>query len=260
MVFERLLDEPDAHAHIVQFYESDEHVLVDNMVRYFAEGLKRGDNAIVISTRERSQQLSDGLLASGINVDAAVRSSRILWYDAHQTLSRILVDGHPSEARFEAIVASAVREALATSAGSLRAYGDMVGLLWQQKQFPAAIRLEQLWHKFTKEYDFALFCAYPIDIFAPDSDSAVIDALLCAHTHLVSAGPNGDVEAAVAAAIAEVIGASPTVTPLRGSAQGERASMPRGDGLIVWVRQNYPQHAAEILSRARENYARTRSV
>jgi len=146
---------------------------------------------------------------------------------------------------------------LDTSKRSVRAYGDMVGLLWQQKQFPAAIRLEQLWHKLSQECDFALLCGYPIDIFAPDSDNAVVDALLCAHTHLVSAGPNGDVEAAVAAAIADVLG-SPTITPLRASPQGQRAEIPRGDGLVLWVRQNYPELAAEILSRARENYARTR--
>lgn len=259
MVSERILDEPGPHAHLVQFYEADEQTLVENMVRYFAEGLNGGDNAIVISSRERSRRLSDGLLARGIDVDACARASRIVWHDAHQTLSRILVDGHPSQARFDAIVATAVREALETSNRSVRAYGDMVGLLWQQEQFPAAIRLEQLWHKLSKDHDFALLCGYPIDIFAPAADNAVVDALLCAHTHLVSAGPNGDVEAAVAAAISEVLG-SPAITPLRASPQGARAEIPRGDGLILWVRQNYPERAAEVLSRARDHYARTRYI
>jgi hypothetical protein len=81
------------------------------------------------------------------------------------------------------------REAFLATAG-LRVYGEMVGLLWQAGEYPAAIRLEQLWHRLMKAVDFSLYCAYPIDIFGRGFEAGLIDALLCAHTHLLSCGPD----------------------------------------------------------------------
>jgi len=72
------------------------------------------------------------------------------------------------------VIGTTVREAWQNSNGAgLRVYGEMVGILWKARQFPAAIRLEQLWNKLRKSHDFDLFCAYSIDIF--DKQFGVLD-------------------------------------------------------------------------------------
>jgi len=44
----------------------------------------------------------------------------------------------------------------------VRAFGEMVALLWAQGNHSGAIRLEELWNDLQKSYSFSLFCAYPM--------------------------------------------------------------------------------------------------
>ncbi|MBV9269649.1 MAG: MEDS domain-containing protein [Candidatus Eremiobacteraeota bacterium] len=257
-IFESLLEEPHPGSHVVQFYEADERVLTRNVVRYCAEGLTRGECALLVTTPEHAAEFTHALTARGFEVDRMIHERRIVLLDARQTLNRFLIDGYPDASRFEAIVGSAVREALAAFPAGLRAYGEMVGLLWQDGQFPAAVRLEQLWHKLLEEREFSLFCAYPIDIFTPQFDRGVVDALLSAHTHLFSAGRNGDVEVAVEKALGEITG---TTLAIRTAdmPSGRQTVIPRGEELILWVRRHFPDRADEILGRAREIYCGSRT-
>lgn len=256
---ERLLELPKPGNHYVQFYEGDESILVQNVARYFSDGFAQGETAIAITTPAHSAMIAQALSARGVRTEEAIASGRFIVLDAGQTLARILLDGHPNAARFDTVVGCAIREATAASPSAVRAYGEMVGLLWQQHQYPAAIRLEQLWHNLLKSTDFSLFCSYPIDIFSPAFEPALIDALLCAHTHLLSSGVNDEIEDSVRAAVSEVLGsdiiAGSTLTPER-----QRADMPRGEGMVLWVRQNWPDRAAEVLSRAREYYCAARAI
>ena len=40
-------------------------------------------------------------------------------------------------------------------------FGEMVALLWADKKFQAALRLEQLWNELGRTHSFYLRCAYP---------------------------------------------------------------------------------------------------
>ena len=53
------------------------------------------------------------------------------------------------------------------------AFGEMVGLLWIERQQAAAIRLEQYWNEVLTGSTASLFCAYPIDVFDAAADSGV---------------------------------------------------------------------------------------
>ena len=72
--------------------------------------------------------------------------------------------------------------------GSVRAFGEMVGLLWVDGQRSAATRLEEYWNELLSGSTLSLFCAYPIDVFNGGSENAGLEAVLCAHTHTY-AGP-----------------------------------------------------------------------
>jgi hypothetical protein len=45
---------------------------------------------------------------------------------------------------------------------TVRAYGEMVNLLWTHN-LPAALRLEELWNEVIQELSLSLFCAYHLD-------------------------------------------------------------------------------------------------
>jgi hypothetical protein len=42
----------------------------------------------------------------------------------------------------------------------VRAYGEMVDLLWKDGKAEAAIALEELWNELAAKYQFSLLCAY----------------------------------------------------------------------------------------------------
>jgi len=82
----------------------------------------------------------------------------------------------------------------------------MVGILWKAGRFSAAILLEQFWNDLLSRSPFNLFCAYPIDVFEQDFRPAHLDALLCAHTHLLPTAANEDLDSAIDRAMDEILG------------------------------------------------------
>ena len=56
----------------------------------------------------------------------------------------------------------------------VRAFGEMVALLWESGESRATIQLENLWNKFGETEKFCLFCAYPKDGFKNDAGASVM--------------------------------------------------------------------------------------
>jgi MEDS: MEthanogen/methylotroph, DcmR Sensory domain len=140
-----LSESQEPHRHLVQFYKADEALFARNVVDFLTGGLKRGDALLVITTPERNVAFSDGLSESGIDPSTAIRERKLLLADAEQTLRRFMLNGQPDRARFERTIGALIREVRPRpDHGGLRAYGEMVGLLWQKGQFAAAVHLEQL--------------------------------------------------------------------------------------------------------------------
>jgi hypothetical protein len=168
-----------------------------------------------------------------------------------------MVDNHPNWLRFEATIRGAI-ERLEPAAG-LRAYGEMVGLLWKAGSFSAAIELEDNWNRLLKQYAFSLFCSYPIDVFDPEFQVRGVDALLCDHTHLLSTGANGDLEAAVYRAMDDCLGSAAEEIRRRVPKKVDPAwgQVPPGETAILWVRANLPREAESILIKARHYYQAT---
>jgi hypothetical protein len=166
-----------------------------------------------------------------------------------------MVDGEPDPARFERIIGEALAGVRTRAVHSgIRAYGEMVGVLWKAGQFSAAVRLEDLWNELLHSGDVSLFCAYPIDVFSPEFESESVDALLCAHTHLVPT--DSALEGALNRAMDEVLG--DRVDDLRRLIQANHrpawAVIPKPEAIILWLRNNLPGSAERILVLARQYY------
>jgi hypothetical protein len=146
--------------HAVQFY-SDDQSLCAVVTGFLYEGLKESRPAVVIATPEHRLAIVDQLNAAGIYVDACIRAGALTLLDAEETLSLFMVDGTPDKAKFK----KAIGGVLARVAGEprpriVRAYGEMVDVLWRRGQREAAIHLEVLWNELAMSHTFSLLCGY----------------------------------------------------------------------------------------------------
>lgn len=251
-----LLDHPQPEGHVVQLYGKDDRLLVANVSRYLAEGLRRADGLLVIATPEHG-----GSIARQLKLEQAypqaVLEGRLVFLDAQATLDQFMVDGQPDADRFRGVIGNALRGVRARAGHTgVRAYGEMVGLLWLAGQLSAAARLESFWNDLLKSSDVSLFCGYPIDIFGEEFQAGTVDPLLCSHRHLLPLEEG--LEEALNKAVDEVLGARAAgLKPLmKANHRPSWGEIPRAESIILWLRSNLPGSAGEILKRARQ-YSRT---
>ena len=67
---------------------------------------------------------------------------------------------------------------------AMRAFGEMVAVLWGNGQCAAAIVLEVMWNHLQSAEQYPLFCAYPRSSFGNDA-SASIQSVCAAHSRIV---------------------------------------------------------------------------
>ncbi|HET9752408.1 MAG TPA: MEDS domain-containing protein, partial [Myxococcales bacterium] len=175
------------HQHAVQFYDSDEF-LGARVVSFLRVGLREREPVVLIATPEHGALFRAHLGESGIGVDAALRDGSLVLLDARETLSKITVSGMPDWHRFKQVVGGVLERALlATSAAHVRAYGEMVDVLWRDGQPAAALRLEEFWNDLGAIHAFSLLCAYRMGNFLKEADGANFQHVCQAHTHVVPA-------------------------------------------------------------------------
>jgi hypothetical protein len=103
--------------------------------------------------------------------------------DAEETLERFMDGDMPDVARFLDVIGGALfRASRARPKRFLRAYGEMVDVLWRRGNRRAAIAVEGLWNELAREHAFSLLCAYAMTSFESGDDSFGFDAVSWAHT------------------------------------------------------------------------------
>jgi len=249
-----LLDRLQPEEHVVQLYGKDDRLLILNVGRFLSEGLRRGDGLLVIATAEHRSSLARQLRAARA-YPKAVLEGRLVFLDAEATLGRFLVNGAPDLELFRRVVGETLQGVSGRAVHtSVRAYGEMVGLLWKAGNHAAAVSLEELWNELLKQSNVSLFCAYPIDIFCTDFHAERVDALLCNHTQLLPV--DGALEEAVNRAMEEVLGRR--LDNIRGLIRANHrpswGKIPKAEALVLWLRNNLPGSADQIMARAQEYY------
>ncbi|MDB5043650.1 MAG: putative two-component sensor histidine kinase protein [Candidatus Eremiobacteraeota bacterium] len=241
----------------MQFYQGDEQALATNVARFFHNGMMLGQGVAAIATAGRRAAIVRELAALNVDVDAAMQSGSVLLLDAEETLGRLMLDDLPDPQRFEWVIGTVLRGLRnVTGSRDVRAYGEMVGILWEAGRSADALRLEELWNGLIEREELELFCGYPIDVFEAGFRITEMDPVLCAHTHLVPADGDRALEAAVERAMDDVLGArSDLLRPLmKANYRPSWAVLPRGEAIVLWLRNNLPGTADDILRRARSYY------
>jgi hypothetical protein len=182
-----LLDRAAPGEHVVQLYGGDDQLLTRHVSRYFGEGLRRGDGLILIATGTHSQAILQQLNQATTAAAPAMREGRLVSLDAVETLWRFMRQGQPDNALFENVIGGLIREVRARAhSGKVRAFGEMVGILWTEGNRSAAIQLEEYWNKLMSGNEFSLFCGYPIDLFGNEGEMESLHSVLDTHTHLLA--------------------------------------------------------------------------
>lgn len=145
--------------HVVQFYEHDSE-LVGAVVPYLTAAAEACGVAIVIATEAHRRAFEAELEAEGLDLAQASAGGRFFSLDAAGTMAAFMADGQIDHGAFHEVIGGLVRTA-SESGGPVRAYGEMVTLLWDAGNVLAAIELERLWNDLARELPFSLFCSYP---------------------------------------------------------------------------------------------------
>jgi hypothetical protein len=169
--------------HSVQIY-GDEVSFMDALEGYVSSGLRKRESVILISTAAHLHELEKRLRANWLDIDRARWEDRYIALLAQETLDLFMVDGMPNEARFAEAVTPLLARARGAGDRKVRAFGEMVAILWAQGQCSAAIELEVLWNKLQATEQFPLFCAYPRSGFAAEA-SASIQSVCSTHSRII---------------------------------------------------------------------------
>ena len=164
--------------HVVHFYDSDDD-LVLAVGGYLMDGLVADDVVVVIATAPHRHALREWLGDQGVDVATKTRDGSYVSLDAAEALMAFTVDGRPDQTRFEAIIEPVLREA-ACDGRDVRAFGEMVSLLWDAGDVVGAVAVEALWNGLAQRHAFSLYCAYRATSLASSCElQAAAD--VCAH-------------------------------------------------------------------------------
>ena len=174
-----------ACSHAVHFYERDDD-LADRVVKHIAEGLVGGEAAVIVASPAHRELFAPRLRALNIDVEEAHAAGRLTILDAAETLAKLMVDGAPNPDLFRRVVGSVI-EASATRGQrkvKVRAYGEMVDILWQQGNHAAALALEEMWNSLAEVYVFDLLCGYAMAPFYDAPGTGGLSEVCDTHTHV----------------------------------------------------------------------------
>jgi hypothetical protein len=246
-----LLAAPKGGDHIVQLYQ-DKEFLSEAVVKYVGTGLRRDEAAILIARPEHREAFGRRLRSLGFDTASAIERGQLRFLDAADTLAEFMRDGLPEWNRFREVVGGAIAE-LRLQYPAVRAYGEMVDILWQQGERDAAIRLEEFWNEIAKLQTFSLFCAYYMDNLDKGAYGGPLECVCQVHTHLIPARDYGGFNEAVDEASSEVLGRPLTNMLLSLSERHRPATqMPMGQATLLWLQKNMPRTAEKILDEVKQ--------
>ena len=253
-----LLARPASSDHIVQVYQ-DPGFLAEAVSQFIGSGLRRGEGALVIARPAHWEFFARQLRADGCDVSGALSVGQLAYLDAHTLLSKLMRNGIPDEKLFRETVGGAVED-MRRRFGGLRAFEEVVDLLWQDGSREAAILLEELWDDLAKVQPFSLLCAYFMDLLDDGSYGGPIESVCQVHSHLIPARRYDRFDEAVIQASQDVLDRS-LANMLHSMASAHRPStdMPLGQATIMWLKKNMPLTADKVLSRTRAYYAKSES-
>jgi hypothetical protein len=250
----RWLAEPEPAAHSVQFYK-DPAFLIEAVAHFITAGIARREATVLVMTASHRQLLCSRLREHGWEASELSKCAGMRVLDAEETLAVFMRDGRPDEHLFFECITRTLREARLGFSQRVRAFGEMVDVLWRQGNQAAALELEELWNRVIARESLVLHCAYDADVFESATHSGGMCGVHHAHTHVMAVPDPHVLDFAVDRAMSDVFGPL-AGTLLRPSLAGESGSTSQ---LLRGLSAKLPAAAAAVLRRARTHYQCSRT-
>jgi hypothetical protein len=177
--------------HILQIYENDSE-FIDTLEGFVTAGLKSGESVIVIATSEHLKALTYQLRSHGYDMFSLTLQDQYIPLSAEETLSQFMINGWPDENLFYHLLSNLLLRARKRDR-HVRAFGEMVAVLWSQGFNGATVRLEHLWARYCASEEFSVFCAYPKSGFTEDPKDSLSKICTC-HSRIVAHASEGSGE------------------------------------------------------------------
>jgi DcmR-like sensory protein len=159
----------NAGQHVVQFYGHDEE-LAERVADYLLGALDNGGVAIVIATPEHQRGFGTRLAQAGSDLAEARDRGAYLALDADETLRALMAADRLDSAAFDRVIGTLIKQAGA-GGRAVRAYGELVALLWDNGLVNDAAQLEAMWDELGRRHPFSLFCGYRADSVTREIDA-----------------------------------------------------------------------------------------
>jgi hypothetical protein len=249
-----LLHGPSGGDHFVQVYK-DEAFLFEAVTEYADTGLRRGEGVVIIATPSHRAVFVQQLEESGVAAEEALQRGQLLLLDADETLARFTPGGMPEWQSFRTLIGGVIAK-LRLEYPTVRAYGEMVDLLWQRGEREAAIRLEEFWNDLAGLQTFSLLCAYYMDNLDQSAYSGPLDCICRVHSHLIAVRDDKRFNEAVVEASEAVLDQALAQMLLSLSERHRpQTAMPQGQATLLWLQHNMPRTAEKVLAQVRRRYS-----
>ena len=157
--------------HVVQIYEST-NGFIETLAKFVSEGFTVGDSVVIIATAEHRLALEQRLIELGFPEVTDPDNIQYIAVDAVDVMRNILVAQQPDEILFRKEILGLLARARSTGR-RVRAFGEIVALMWANGYNGGTVRLEYLWHEFCRNEELTLFCAYPRSGFTKSADASI---------------------------------------------------------------------------------------
>jgi len=249
-----LLQAPSGGDHFVQVYK-DEAFLLEAVAEYAGTGLRRGEGVVIIATPSHRAAFVQQLAGDGVDAEEALQRGQLLLLDADETLARFTLGGMPEWQGFRALIGDLIAK-LRLEYPTVRAYGEMVDLLWRRGEREAAIRLEEFWNDLAGLQTFSLLCAYYMDNLDQAAYSGPLDCICRVHSHLIAARDSKRFDEAVVEASEAVLDQTlAQMLLLLSQRHRPQTAMPQGQATLLWLQHNMPRTAEKVLAQVRSRYS-----
>jgi len=178
---------PDMTApdHALHFYAEDAR-LATTVAAFLAPAFSGEDAVIAIGTRAHLSAIEQRLRSDGHAVDAVRKTGRYVTMDVERIIPALLRNGLPTQETFDAAVGAHVAK-LAERHGHVRAFGEIVSVLWGRGKQQAAMRLEELWNDALGYHPLSLICGYSLRGARPPVDEPGQRRIMSVHSRLIAA-------------------------------------------------------------------------
>ena len=175
--------------HAATFYGSDDS-LVSTIATFIKDGLIADEPALVIATPNHRRAIEARLDAIDVDVATAKRTGDLVMLDAEEMMGTFMVGHAPDPHAFERVFGTIMRQVQRGRARTpIRAYGEIVNVLWQQGAPDATIQVERLWNTLASSFEFSLLCGYAMGNFVKQAEG--LEEICRLHTHISHIGTGG---------------------------------------------------------------------